>query len=419
MRGGARLRQSSTSTEQENGKERNNAAGLGPWKRSREELEKSETPKLGRDGGDQEQDCFLGSPFRPMDHSTLPTRTGPQETAKQSTPAVPGSPDNRVAATASTSAGNGAGQPLQNADHPIKRSNRPAIHFLPPSFNPIPESSQSTASQSQSQHQNRAESVSLSDDEQDDDLEGPVKKRPKQNMIITDLKVARGGGKGSRGSRGGNRGGRSSRGGRGGGVGPGGLINLGDMVNGMMNNNGSSSFLSKNDLPPDLAKMLPKGAKLIPITSTSQLPPQLLSQLNLPNFDSTPLAFASSSPLIHDPIPSLLAASRVPAQAGKYFHTPEHLLADKQAREEARRIGREKLKGMIGDGGIAGMGGEDPVEPWGFERREVKMFPALMKRNFWCVQEHQVSERGYFVWPPVRAAWTVLSTTIDGLEIVS
>lgn len=27
--------------------------------------------------------------------------------------------------------------------------------------------------------------------------------------------------------------------------------------------------------------------------------------------------------------------------------------------------------------------------PWGFDAEDIKQFPALKKRNFWCVQRHQ------------------------------
>lgn len=32
---------------------------------------------------------------------------------------------------------------------------------------------------------------------------------------------------------------------------------------------------------------------------------------------------------------------------------------------------------------------EDGTHPWGFDREDLERFPALKRRNFWCVQRHQ------------------------------
>jgi hypothetical protein len=32
--------------------------------------------------------------------------------------------------------------------------------------------------------------------------------------------------------------------------------------------------------------------------------------------------------------------------------------------------------------------------PWGFEKEDLERFPALKRRNFWCIQRHQA--RGKF-----------------------
>ena len=69
-------------------------------------------------------------------------------------------------------------------------------------------------------------------------------------------------------------------------------------------------------------------------------------------------------------IDQLIAQERTVAGQG-YFHTPQELLGLPEATKK-------------------------PTGIWGFEEALVKRFPALLKRNFACVQEHQATGESIF-----------------------
>jgi hypothetical protein len=66
-------------------------------------------------------------------------------------------------------------------------------------------------------------------------------------------------------------------------------------------------------------------------------------------------------------VDQLIAQERTIASQG-YFHTPQELLGLPEVTKK-------------------------PTGPWGFDEALVKRFPALRKRNFVCVQEHQATGR--------------------------
>ena len=38
----------------------------------------------------------------------------------------------------------------------------------------------------------------------------------------------------------------------------------------------------------------------------------------------------------------------------------------------------------------------DDTYPWGFEKEDLERFPALKRRNFWCIQRHQARGKRFY-----------------------
>lgn len=46
--------------------------------------------------------------------------------------------------------------------------------------------------------------------------------------------------------------------------------------------------------------------------------------------------------------------------------------------------------------------------PWGFDEKDIERFPALKRRNFWCMQRHQARGQAHPLLPGLCSVGAVL-----------
>jgi hypothetical protein len=107
------------------------------------------------------------------------------------------------------------------------------------------------------------------------------------------------------------------------------------------------------------------GEELFPERVHAVIFPQIDRPLRTGRRRETGFPGPVTAQTISHTIDQLIAQERTVAGQG-YFHTPQELLGLPEATKK-------------------------PTGIWGFEEALVKRFPALRKRNFACVQEHQAT----------------------------
>ncbi|WVQ96993.1 DNA ligase D, 3'-phosphoesterase domain-containing protein [Kwoniella sp. CBS 9459] len=114
---------------------------------------------------------------------------------------------------------------------------------------------------------------------------------------------------------------------------------------------------------------------------------------------------ASRSPARNVRLPALTRndADLTKDEEGFAFATAAGLGDEMTSPSPRKRRKTNTTSGDIGDTTRASSGGGSPalkidndtVGPWGFTQEEVDTFPALRRRNFWCIQRHSATAMHY------------------------